>query len=333
METEQFTRSTAIKSDALPVGATLFCRYEVLRNLDGDDLYEVYDCMDRLTGEACTVREYFPRALAFRAPDGVAVSPKDDRMGEAFVRGARSVYETGLALTALRGSRNVLGVRDSFFENGTACAVEDREEGMSLKTFLRRRGQALTEGELCYLLDALSDGLIVIHSLNLVHGNIGLSSIFLEKDGTAKLVDFGAPRQISRGLAPLADPFCDFRMLGEALTEAALGIQTPKNALLRTNALKRAPEPLRGVLQRLLDAGTPLGYNGIFDLKHEVDGIELERVRPNLDGLPPMEGEIRTERGEDERKRTEPPRPPVKISLILAALLVLAIIALSFVRS
>lgn len=271
------------RADALRAGSLIKGRYEVRALLGGGELGFRYACADRLENRSVMLREYFPKTLAERAPGTSAVSPKSGEAGGAFIRGADAFYEVYTALQAVVGSTDVEDVRDCFFENGTAYAVGDLYEGVTLKDYLTMRERPLSEGELAYLADALSDALIVVHSLNLVHGDIRAENVFIKADGTAKLIDFGAPRFVATGKRVEDAPETDVYALGRLMYYAATGRQAPQGAVTEAEA-QRLPPPVRDTVLRMLACSARAGFASILEIKHAINCLDVVRVRPAVPG-------------------------------------------------
>ena len=60
------------------------------------------------------------RALAVRAGENMAVSPKNKACGPLLFLGSEMFYKQYQALTEAKGSDNLVSVYATFFENGTS---------------------------------------------------------------------------------------------------------------------------------------------------------------------------------------------------------------------
>ncbi len=275
------------QDDTLPEGTALRGRYTVLRALGGGALGLTYACYDRQSRENVAVREFFPEKLCERAEHGLNVSPRGMAAGQAFIAGADEFYAEYGKLMSVRGSTNVVDVRDCFFENCTAYAVTELYDGMDLLTYLRLRGTFLSAGEAVFLLQQLTDGLIVVHSLSMLHGDISARNVFLVKNGPAKLIDFGAARPYLADEPVHADgttdePWTDIRALGETVYYACTGYRAPEPNIAAAGTLSPLPAPLRGTLLPMLTDDPRVRFSSVFELFHAVNGIDVPAVRPEL---------------------------------------------------
>ncbi|MFO7936560.1 MAG: serine/threonine-protein kinase [Kiritimatiellia bacterium] len=85
---------------------------------------------------------------------------------------------------------NVAQVYALNFSNGHPYLVMELVSGLDFNAKLKRYGPLKEEEALRMALD-ISDGLSALHKEGLVHGDIKPANIVLDRDGNAKLVDFG----------------------------------------------------------------------------------------------------------------------------------------------
>lgn len=136
------------------------------------------------------IKEYLPDKIAFRDHElNVRAKSSDE---DEFRQGIeRFLYE----VQTLRGVKhpNIIGVRKHFAAHGTAYIVFDYLEGESLSDHLRRNPQ-MSEVEIRRLLFPLLDGLEALHNARTLHRDIKPENIYLCRNGTPVLLDFGAAR-------------------------------------------------------------------------------------------------------------------------------------------
>ena len=90
--------------------------------------------------------------------------------------------------------RNIVGAMRFIRQNGTAYLVMEFCDGESLEAMARRLG-VVAEHVARPVMDQLLDGLEEVHRSRLLHLDIKPSNIFIKKDGTVVLLDFGSARQ------------------------------------------------------------------------------------------------------------------------------------------
>ena len=100
----------------------------------------------------------------------------------------------------------IVQVFDMFDANGTCYYVMENIQGQTLfdlMTTMHATGQTMEPAQATDLLFRLLDILHYLHSMGVYHCDIKPSNIFIQPDGTPKLIDFGAaPKPSSiRGLS------------------------------------------------------------------------------------------------------------------------------------
>lgn len=262
----------------LPPDTNLHRRYTVGRFLSADSCCTVYAGFDYKARQAVRILEYFPETYSTRTYDSPAVSPKSKGYGQLFFLGSEAFLAQYSALTGAIGSPNLLSVFDAFFENGTAYAVTEELDGLSLREYQQVQQRNLTNGELSAILRQLADGLLVLHSLSVLHDAISPDSVWLCIDGTVKLAEFGAAKKVlsSRRALGDEDPRTDIRALGETLLGAYAGASAMS---LLPDGGSSIPPVLKGILDGMLSEHPAMQFQSIFDLRHAVSQLDIPPAR------------------------------------------------------
>ena len=205
------------------------------------------------------IKEYLPGQLAHREQDGSVLALSDERVEEYEAGLKRFIFEAR-SLAKFEHSA-IVRVHNIFEANRTAYMVMQYEQGEGLDRLLKSRG-TLTEHEILQILHPLLDGLDVIHAQGFVHRDIKPANIFVRRDGTPVLLDFGSAREaigseartitnfVSPGYAPIEQyagksdqqgPWSDIYGLGATLYRAMTG-RTPNDAVERSQALAQNTE-------------------------------------------------------------------------------------------
>lgn len=71
-------------------------------------------------------------------------------------------------------------------------------DGITLENYVQHYG-ALNSSQALYIADKLTMALVVLHSGKILHRDISPDNIMLCRDGSVKLIDFGAARQFLAG--------------------------------------------------------------------------------------------------------------------------------------
>lgn len=200
------------------------------------------------------IKEYLPTELAVRDGDQCVYAVSSEHAEQ---------YESGLARfisearTLARFEHpNIVRVLNVFEANGTAYMVMSYEEGESLKQRIARRG-TLEEQELLHIVLPVMDGLEKIHAAGFIHRDIKPANIFIRRNGSPVLLDFGSARQalhartttltnfVSPGYAPIEQyasksdkqgPWTDIYGLGATMYKAVTG-RAPPPAVDRSDSI------------------------------------------------------------------------------------------------
>ena len=190
------------------------------------------------------IKEFLPGELAMRALDGSVVPVNTDHEHnyqwglDRFVQEARTL--------AKFSHPNIVRVNRYFEANGTSYMVMEYEEGESLHQLLKR-APVPDEATLTAIVMPILDGLQAVHKAGFLHRDIKPSNVFLRKDGTPVLLDFGSSRFaagavpknftaiVSPGYAPLEQysgdgnqgPWSDIYGLACVLFRAVTGEHPP----------------------------------------------------------------------------------------------------------
>lgn len=107
---------------------------------------------------------------------------------ERFLREAR-------AMARFAGQAGIVNVRDFFEENGTAYIVMEYLEGMTLKDYISKFGPISWNLAMDYMLPILKV-LSKLHKEGFIHRDVSPDNIMMLKDGSVKLLDFGAAADV-----------------------------------------------------------------------------------------------------------------------------------------
>ncbi len=173
----------------LPLRSWLMDRYLVGKMLTCDGEGVTYIGWDNILQAPVTVREYLPDGLCERASDGLTVRG----LAEDYSRCLAGFLSRARALARMRDLAALFPTYDIFELNGTAYAVSEYTESISLGEFLHRNGEALTfEQTRALMLPAVST-LSALHEAGLIHGGIAPETLFVGRDGRLRFGGFAQP--------------------------------------------------------------------------------------------------------------------------------------------
>ncbi|HBZ69616.1 MAG TPA: hypothetical protein DEP35_07775 [Deltaproteobacteria bacterium] len=167
---------TAERSDHGPPAFPLGGRYEILEQVGRGGMGIVYRARDKRLDRIVALK---------RLTDDLRDHPK---AVELFLREARSA--------ARLNHRNIVTVYDVDQEDGVLFITMEFLEGQSLNTILRRVGR-LTPRDAARFGIQTAAGLQFAHDHDIVHRDIKPANLFLPKDRTLKIMDFGIAKMLA----------------------------------------------------------------------------------------------------------------------------------------
>lgn len=177
---------------ALHTGSILNGKYIVGRVLGQGGFGITYLAWDYTLKTRVAVKEFFPEGAAVRQAGAAAVSLISQEAREPFLEGVRSFLDEARVLAKFQGNLNIVGVREFFEENQTAYFVMDYVEGTSLKSYITEHGGRISWQEAAKVLIPVMDALEAVHLSGILHRDVTPDNIYLTKNGSVKLLDFGA---------------------------------------------------------------------------------------------------------------------------------------------
>ena len=227
-----------------------------------------YLAHDTNLDEPVAIKEYLPADLAVREHD-CSVNPLSASHGEKYRDGMQRFIAEARTLCRFRHP-NIVRVRSVFEANNTAYMVMDYEDGETLHQVVGREAP-IPEVRLRAILEPVLSGLEQVHQAGFVHRDLKPANIFIRRDGSPLLLDFGSARQavgmqtrtlttlISPGYAPIEQyfskghsqgPWTDIYALAATLYKAIAG-RPPLSAVDRSECiLKSVPDcfvPIREI--------------------------------------------------------------------------------------
>ncbi len=178
---------------ALIPGTVLNNRYRINSMIGQGGFGIVYDGTDVELNRHVAIKEYFPESTAFRnANASSAITVYGDT--PSYYKGLEDFYEEGVRLAKFSGSPNIVNVFHTFRENDTAYFVMEYLDGQTLEKHIKAKGKLSWE-ETRRIATEITNALERVHAVGLLHRDVTPSNIMIGKDGTVKLLDFGAARQ------------------------------------------------------------------------------------------------------------------------------------------
>jgi serine/threonine protein kinase/Tfp pilus assembly protein PilF len=292
------TIHTPIKE--LTTGSTFAGRYQVIEELGHGGMGRVYKVFDTDIKEKVALKLLKPEIASDR---------------ETIER-----FSNELKLARRIRHKNVCGMFDLGKAEGTNFITMEYVPGEDLKSFIHRSRQ-LTIGTAVTIAKQVCEGLEEAHRLGIIHRDLKPSNIIIDKDGNAKIMDFGIARSLKeKGItgpsvligtpeymspeqaeAKEVDHRSDIYSLGIILYEMATGRVPFEGDTALSIAMKQKgeipkspkkfnpniPDDLSGVILKCLEKDRTKRYQSAAEVRSELEKIEkgiptTERMLPKI---------------------------------------------------
>lgn len=186
-------RTLPVQPPALPPRTVLDNRYVLGRTLGQGGFGITYKAYDLRMNNTVAVKEYFPSSIVGRdstVTNMVTVNAvKGGRAQAEYASGLRHFLNEARRQARMASSPGVVAVNDFFEANNTAYYVMEFVDGCDLVKYVKESQPLSTVIE---LLEPIAQSLEQIHSSGMIHRDISPDNIMCSKNGSRKLLDFGA---------------------------------------------------------------------------------------------------------------------------------------------
>jgi len=293
-----FTRTVVTPGDELARGTVFAGRYEIIEELGAGGMGKVYRAHDTKLNEEVALKLIKPEIAA------------DKKTVERF--------HNEIKIARRISHKNVCRTHDLHEEGKTLFLTMEYVRGEDLKSLLHRT-KTLPIGTALSVARQVAEGLGEAHKLGITHRDLKPGNIMIDKDGQAKIMDFGIARSLQGGgitaeggiigtpeyMSPEqvegkpADPRADIYALGIILFEMVTG-RVPfegETAFSIANKHKSEPPPvpkklapqipegLSRLILRCLEKDKAKRYQAADELITEIAAVEealptAERIAP-----------------------------------------------------
>ena len=178
------------ESPLLPLKSIIAQRYVIAKMRKQNSEGITYSAFDLKLNKPVSVREFFPANIARRQADliSVAVAPENNSVYTQYLNAFVLMW---IKLQRLKGLSALISVNEVFQDNGTAYAVYDDSERITLRDYLLDTPEGFITWEKARLMfmPVLST-IGTLHTSGIVHKGINPSAFIFSKDGKLKLTDF-----------------------------------------------------------------------------------------------------------------------------------------------
>jgi serine/threonine protein kinase/lipoprotein NlpI len=174
-ETSASTETLEAPKEKLARGSTFAGRYQIIEELGKGGMGRVYKAMDNEINEEVAIKLIKPEIA------------EDEKTIERF--------RNELKFARKIAHKNVCKMYHLAKEEETPYITMEYVEGEDLKSLVRRKGK-IPEEESIYMAKQMGEGLAEAHRLGVVHRDLKPRNIIIDKEGNAKIMDFGIARSV-----------------------------------------------------------------------------------------------------------------------------------------
>lgn len=232
-----------------------------------------YKAWDHVLQCHVAIKEFMPMEFAFRDKNKLDVTAKSETAEKEYQYGLSNFLDEARTLARFN-EPNIVRVRRHMQANNTAYLIMDYEDGDSLSNFLIKKKKPLTEEQVRAIIIPILDSLRAVHAKDFLHRDIKPGNIYLRKNGSPVLIDFGSARQalgehsktitgiISPGYAPFEQysphskqgPWTDLYAIGatmyRCITNAGKSTTKPTESIARIDAIQSgSPDPMKAAVK------------------------------------------------------------------------------------
>jgi len=187
-------RSASLQpAHVLPEGTILNGRFVLGKVLGQGGFGITYIGRDLRLDMRIAVKEYYPSGYANRNTQVTnTITVTDEKQREFIEKGKTRFLQEAKVLAGFNDNTGIVDVRDFFEENGTAYIVMEYLDGEDLRKILKRN--LFGADEIFEKMRPVFSILDEVHKQGIIHRDISPDNIMMLKDGSLKLMDFGAAR-------------------------------------------------------------------------------------------------------------------------------------------
>ena len=245
-------------AEAMPRNTILNGKYLVGDVLGRGGFGITYIGFDLSLESRVAIKEYYPSGAAMRREGESELYWSSSYKFHSSREDAKNYFlKEARKMARVENIPSVVRVRETFLANETAYIVMDYVEGETLKARLRREGPMTYTA--CYaLLRPMMQDLCKIHRQGVIHRDISPDNIMIQGDGSVKLLDLGAAKDLNKHSDEVSVPVGKngYSPMEQYLNNGRIGPWTDVYALCATIYYacygKRVPQSLERLEQDTL---------------------------------------------------------------------------------
>lgn len=170
-----YTETLETPKEKLTTGVTFAERFQIIEELGKGGMGKVYRALDKKLNEEVALKLIKPEIAS------------DRRIIERF----RNELKTARKIV----HKNIGRMYELMEDEGVHYITMEYVPGEDLKSFIRRSGQ-LAIGTSLRITQQVAEGLAEAHRLRVVHRDLKPSNVMIDKEGSARIMDFGIARSL-----------------------------------------------------------------------------------------------------------------------------------------
>lgn len=155
-----------------------------------------YRAWDTKLETVVAVKEYYPRGLVNRVPGQSEVILFTGKRRKDYEAGKERFLIEAKIIARFNTSKHIVNAWEYFEQNQTAYIVMEYLDGKTLNKYLKSNQKGLDVKTSVDIIRYVCAALRDVHKANVIHRDVSPDNIFLCKNGTIKLIDFGTARYI-----------------------------------------------------------------------------------------------------------------------------------------
>jgi serine/threonine protein kinase/Flp pilus assembly protein TadD len=171
----QFTQTLEMRKEEMTTGFTFAGRYQIIEELGGGGMGNVYRAVDKRLNEEVALKLIRPEIAVDKA--------------------TLERFHNELKLARKISHRHVGRMYEFMEDNGRHYITMEYVAGQDLRALTRQTGR-LTVGKAVSIAGQICEGLAEAHRLGVIHRDLKPSNIIIDKQGNARIMDFGIARSI-----------------------------------------------------------------------------------------------------------------------------------------
>jgi serine/threonine protein kinase len=223
-----------------------------------------YETMDVELERRVVIKEYYPSSIVNR--DGTDTVMPSRTHVKVYEKGLEDFLDEARTLAKFDTNPNIVNIIEHFRANGTAYFVMPFEEGEDLARYLDEHGK-MSEKEILDIIFPILNALQEIHKIGMIHRDIKPANIFIRKNKSPLLIDFGTARYafgqnsksltsiLTAGYAPIEQydshsvqgAYTDIYALGATIYTMATNTVPPESTSRSLAKLRNSADPLKPI--------------------------------------------------------------------------------------